>query len=302
MRARALPLLLLLPTPALAHGGAHHLPSPWALETWVAVALLASAALYLAGVMRLWRKLGVNRGVRLRQVFCFSLGWSLLALALISPVHALGERLFTAHMLEHEILMAIAAPLLVVARPIGGMLWALPQDGRRLVGGIGRDRTVSHLWSILIDPLVATLVHGAAIWIWHLPILFNAALANPLVHGLQHVSFFGTAILFWWSLLRGRARTRGYGAAAFYLFFTAIHSGFLGILLSLTKTLIYPGQTEAAPEWGLTQLEDQQLAGLIMWVPSGVVYAAAALTMMGLWISRSSAMSQSGGVHATLTR
>jgi len=141
-----------------------------------------------------------------------------------------------------------------------------------------------------------------AIWVWHLPILFNAALASPVVHGLQHVSFFATALLFWWSLLRGRARTRGYGAAAFYLFITALHSGFLGILLSLTKTLIYPGQTAAAPEWGLTQLEDQQLAGLIMWVPAGVVYAAAALIMVGIWISRSSALPASGGVHAPYPR
>lgn len=300
MRGRLLPLILLLPSPALAHGGDHHLPSPWSLETWVALSLVISGILYLTGVFRLWRKLQIGRGVRAWQASCFVLGWALLAMALISPVHQLGERLFTAHMLEHEILMAVSAPLLVVARPVGGMLWALPQTGRRLVGGIGRNRDVSRLWGVLIDPPAATLIHGVAIWVWHLPVLFNAALASPVVHGLQHVSFFGTAILFWWALLRGRARTRGYGAAAFYLFITAIHSGFLGILLSLTKTVIYPDQTVAAPEWGLTPLEDQQLAGLIMWVPAGVVYAAAALAMVGIWISRSSTLS--GGVHASVTR
>jgi cytochrome c oxidase assembly factor CtaG len=182
------------------------------------------------------------------------------------------------------------------------MLWALPRNARSLAGGIGRNRMVSRLWSILIDPPSATLTHGIAIWIWHLPILFDAALASPVIHGLQHLCFFGSAILFWWSLLRGRARTRGYGAAALYLFITALHTGFLGILLALTKTLIYPGQTAAAPEWGLTPLEDQQLAGLIMWVPAGVVYAAAALIMAGIWISRSSAASPSGGAHASFTR
>jgi putative membrane protein len=302
MRAAALLLLMFLPAPALAHGGAHRLPSPWALETWVALTLVASGALYLTGVVRLWRKLEIGRGVRIWQALSFALGWTLLAIALISPVHALGERLFTAHMIEHEILMAVAAPLLVAARPVGGILWALPQNGRRFIGGIGRNKEISRIWSFLVDPLAAMLIHGIAIWIWHLPLLFNAALASPVVHGLQHVSFFGTAILFWWSLLRGRARTRGYGAAAFYLFVTALHSGFLGILLSLTKTLIYPGQTVAAPEWGLTQLEDQQLAGLIMWVPAGVVYAAAALVMVGIWISQSSAMSASGGIHAQYPR
>jgi len=295
-------LILLLPTIALAHGGDHHLPSPRSLETWVALALVASAALYLTGVIRLWSKLRIGRGVRVWQFCCFLLGWSLLAIALISPVHALGERLFAVHMLEHEVLMAVSAPLLVMARPVGGMFWALSQNGRRLVGRIERSRSVARVWSILIDPFAATLVHGVALWIWHLPVLFNAALASPAIHGLQHVSFFGTAILFWWALLRGRARARGYGAAAIYLFVTALHSGFLGILLSLAKTPIYPGQSAAAPGWGLTPLEDQQLAGLIMWVPAGVVYAAAALAMVGIWISGSSTMSRSGGVHASLPR
>ena len=300
MKTRAALLILFMPTAAFAHGGDHHLLSPWSLESWVALTLFASAALYLTGVARLWRKLRIGRGVRVWQLCCFLAGWLLLAVALVSPVHALGERLFTAHMLEHETLMAVAAPLLVIARPVGGMLWAFPQGGRRLVGSIARAPMISRIWSILTDPFAATLVHGAAIWIWHLPILFNAALASPAVHGLQHVCFFGTAILFWWALLRGR--TRGHGAAAFYLFVTALHSGFLGILLSLTKTPLYPGQNAAAPEWGLTPLEDQQLAGLIMWVPAGIVYAAAALVMTGLWISRSSAMSASGGVHASLPR
>ncbi|MEZ0171303.1 cytochrome c oxidase assembly protein [Microvirga sp. TS319] len=294
--------ILLVPTGALAHGGAHHLPSPWALETWVAAALFASAALYLTGIVRLWRKAGIGRGVRSWQFCCFLIGWTLLAVALVSPVHALGERLFTAHMIEHEILMAVSAPLLVMARPIAGMLWALPPGGRRIAGTIERNRIIARIWSFLIDPAVATLIHGIAIWIWHVPILFNAALANPVVHGLQHISFFATAILFWWALLRGRARVRGYGVAAFYLFLTALHSGFLGILISLTKTPTYPGQTAAAPEWGLSPLEDQQLAGLIMWIPAGVVYAAASLVMMGIWIHRSSTLSAPGGAHASLPR
>lgn len=302
MKGKAPWLVLLLPTAAFAHGGDHHLPSPGSLETWVALALVASAALYLTGIVRLWRRLRIGRGVRVWQFCCFVVGWTILAVALVSPVHALGERLFSAHMVEHEILMAISAPLLVVARPVGGMLWGLAPNGRRLLGRIERNRSVSRIWSLLIDPLVATLVHGVALWVWHLPILFDAALASPVVHGLQHVSFFGTALLFWWALLRGRARTRGYGAAALYLFITALHSGFLGILLALAKTPLYPGQSDAAPAWGLTALEDQQMAGLIMWVPAGIVYAAAALVMVGIWIHRSSAMAASGGVHAPLPR
>jgi cytochrome c oxidase assembly factor CtaG len=302
MRSRLLLPALFFSCPALAHGGSHEVASPWSLEAWVALPLLISAALYFTGVARLWRKLRVGRGVRVWQAGCFALGWILLAVALVSPMHELGERLFTAHMLEHEILMTVAAPLLVMARPFGGMLWALPSGWRHLFGDISRQKTIVHVWQALTDPLIATLIHGIAIWGWHAPVLFNAALANPFVHGLQHVSFFGSALLFWWALLRGRTRKRGYGAAALYLFVTALHSGFLGILLSIARTPIYPGQTAAASQWGLTPLEDQQLAGLIMWVPTGLVYAVATLAMIAVWINHSSTQALQGGGHAPVPR
>jgi putative membrane protein len=264
----------------------------------VAVPLMVWGVLYGVGITRLWRRSRPGRGVRFWQAGCFALGWVCLAVALVSPVHELGERLFTAHMLEHEVLMTVAAPLLVLARPVGGMLFGLPPAWRSAVGGIGRSNPVAHLWQFLTDPLVATLLHGVAIWIWHAPVLFNAALNNPFVHGVQHVSFFGSALLFWWALLRGRARRRGYGAAVFYLFVTALHSGFLGILLAVARQPLYPGQNAAAPEWGLTALEDQQLAGLIMWVPAGLVYAVATLAMVAIWIQHSGTLSQQGRVHA----
>ena len=289
----------LLPWPALAHGGDHDPGSPWSLEGWVSVTLLVWLGLYVVGAVRLWRRTRIGKGVRIGQVASFAGGWLCLAIALVSPVHRLGEQLFTAHMLEHEILMTVAAPLLVLARPVGSMLWALPASWRSALGRASKRPVAARLWQALIDPLVATLLHGMAIWIWHAPVLFNAALADPVIHGLQHVSFFGTALLFWWSLLRGRARQRGYGAAVLYLFVTALHSGFLGILLSLARQPLYPGQTVAAPEWGLTALEDQQLAGLIMWVPAGAVYAIAALAMAGLWIRHSGSLSLRGGAHAS---
>jgi len=99
------------------------------------------------------------------------------------------------------------------------------------------------LWQRLTDPLIATVLHGVALWAWHIPALFDAALASHRLHWLQHVSFFASALLFWWSLLRGRARTRGYGAAVMYLFATSLHSGFLGILLALARQPLYPLQT-----------------------------------------------------------
>jgi cytochrome c oxidase assembly factor CtaG len=183
-------------------------------------------------------------------------------------------------------MMAVAAPLLVVARPLATMFWALPQGWRGPLGGATRLPALRALWRVLTNPLAATILHGAALWAWHLPALFNAALDSEALHWLQHVSFFGTGLFFWWAILNGRLRERGYGAAIFYLFATALHSGFLGILLTFAPAPLYAGQ-DAAAAWGLTRLEDQQLAGLIMWVPAGLVYAAAALALMALWVNGS---------------
>jgi cytochrome c oxidase assembly factor CtaG len=139
-------------------------------------------------------------------------------------------------------------------------------------------------WDILSLPLVATLLHAVAIWVWHIPILFDAALVYTPLHWLQHLSFFVTAMFFWWSLL-GRRTTRGIAIAC--LFFTAMHSGFLGVLIALADRPMYPLQSQFAAASGLDPLADQQLAGLIMWVPAGLAYVVAGLALAGLWIARS---------------
>jgi cytochrome c oxidase assembly factor CtaG len=298
MRIALAGLLLLVASSVCAHDGQDHGGRFWTTDWRVLVPLAVSAGLYTVGLLRLWRRVGVGRGVRLWQACSFALGWVLTAGALVSPLHWLGERLFTAHMTEHEILIALAAPALVVARPIGGMMWGLPARWRPVIGGWGRIRWVSRVQRALLHPPVATFLHGTALWLWHAPALYDAALANPLAHWLQHLSFFGTALLFWWSLLQGRARERGYGAAVLYLFITALHSGFLGILLAVAREPLYPAQTSEASHWGLTPLEDQQLAGLIMWVPAGLVYAVAALTLAGLWIRHSGMAARRGETHA----
>jgi putative membrane protein len=283
--------LLAWPTLAWAHGS--NLGELWSTEpAWtsdlrVIVPLYASAILFLVGTVRLWRRAGYGRGVRHWQVACFWCGWTVLALALLSPLHWLGERLFTAHMIEHELLMTVAAPLLVLARPGSTMLWALPQKLRIPVGGVRRWPVLGSAWRLVSLPFAATLLHAIALWAWHLPGLYDLVLVSPLAHWLQHLSFLLSAVLFWWALLRGPARSRGYGAAFFYLFLTSLHTGLLGVLLTVSPRLWYPRQVAAAAEWGLTPLEDQQLAGLVMWVPAGLVYAGAALALAGLWIRRS---------------
>jgi putative membrane protein len=293
MRASAIILLIVASvTHAFAHGNASDAFDTWATWTydpWVVVPLYTSATLYLVGTLRLWRRAGTGRGVRQGQAACFWAGWTLTALALISPLHWLGERLFVAHMMEHEVLMVLAAPLLAVARPVGAFLWALPQSWRSVLGKAAQTPAVSQSWRVLRDPLVATLVHGVAIWAWHMPVLYDQVLQNVPMHRLQHASFFLTAVLFWWTLFYGPMRRRGYGIAVFCLFVTALHTSVLGILLTLAKRPWYPAQGEFAAFCGLTPLEDQQLAGLVMWIPPGLLYTAIALYFAARWISQSSA-------------
>ncbi|ACA17399.1 conserved hypothetical protein [Methylobacterium sp. 4-46] len=282
---------LVLPTGSSAHGGDPGALWPsgpaWASDPRVLAPLSVSAVLFLVGTVRLWGRAGHGRGVRRWQVACFWSGWTVLALALLSPLHGWGERLFTAHMVEHELLMVIAAPLLVLARPGSAMLWALPASWRPRVGGVVRLPVLGPAWRSMRTPFSATLLHGVALWAWHMPGLYDLVLVNALAHWLQHLSFLLSALLFWWALLHGPVRSRGYGASFLYLFLTSLHTGLLGVLLTVSPRLWYPRQVAAAAEWGLTPLEDQQLAGLVMWVPAGLVYAAAALTLAGIWIRRS---------------
>ena len=259
----------------------------WTLQPAVVLPLLASLILYVAGIGRLWTHAGRGRGVKPAQVCYFLSGWTAVAAALLSPLHLLAERLFTAHMVEHEILMALAAPLLVLSRPAGAFAWGLPLQWSGALGRWARRRGVVPLWRRLTEPLTATVLHAIAIWAWHVPALFEMALRSEFMHFLQHLSFFATALFFWQAMLCGAQRQRG--TAVLDLFLTSMHTGLLGALLTLCPRLLYPAQTAWAPLWGLTPLEDQQLGGLVMWVPAGFVYLGAALLLAAIMIRGSTA-------------
>ena len=134
----------------------------------------------------------------------------------MSPLHALSEWLFSAHMLQHELLMLVAAPLLVIGRPLAVWIWAFPADARAAIGAAVRSRWIKAPWQWLTAPAVAWTLHAAALWCWHAPRFFEAALARPGIHTLQHASFLGSALLFWWTVFgrpsgcarRVAARTR----------------------------------------------------------------------------------------------
>lgn len=221
-----------------------------------------------------------GRRVFMHRLLAYWAGWLVLAAALVSPLHWLGEQLFTFHMIEHELVMAIAAPLIVLARPSAVLLWGLPRIVRRRAGHVLALRVFRRTWTMLSNGSLTTLLHGAAIWAWHSPLLFDAAIESTPLHRLQHLTFFLSAVLFWWPVIWKTDR----GLAAWHLFLTMLHMSILGALIALSPNVLYATQTRASGSWGLSPLEEQQVAGLVMWVPAGTIYAAAALVLMALWI------------------
>ena len=258
----------------------HDLWRAWTFEPVTIILLILSAGMYARGLTRLWHAAGVARGVRRRDAWAFTAGWTLLALALLSPLHALGGVLFSAHMTQHELLMTVAAPLLVLGRPLIPFVWALSPRWRRISGRWVSARVVAQPWHVLTHPASAFLLHGAAIWFWHLPSLYDATVESELMHTAQHLSFVLTALLFWWVVLQPSGVRGGAPASIGMLFGTVLHTGALGALLTLTSRLIYSAYATTTGPWGLTPVEDQQLGGIIMWVPGGLAYVVAALALV----------------------
>ena len=273
--------------PVAAHSldaGAHpHAALPWSFEPWVLALLALSAALYAVGLWRLWRHAGIARGVEATQAVAFAAGWGVLVVALVSPLDPLGGRLFSAHMVQHELLMIVAAPLLVLGRPLGVWAWALPLPARRGVGGFFHRPGWRVPWRLLTGALAAWIIHALALWLWHLPMLFEAALHDEAVHALQHTAFLLSALVFWWSVFGANTR-RAEAVAMLSLFTTMVHSGALGALLTLARTSWYPSYALTAPAFGLSALDDQQLGGLVMWIPASVAYIAGGLVLVRRWL------------------
>lgn len=223
--------------------------------------LLALAlAWYVLGLKRLWGKAGAGRGIRFAHVACFFFGWLVVAFALLSQLHHYAERLLWAHMVQHELLMVVAAPLLALGKPVEAWRWVFPL----------------RIPKLLSDPGFAWGLHAVGIWLWHAPPLFEAAVRSPWLHLAQHASFFLPAAIFWWAVLAPSSRPLG---ALVALFTTMLHTGALGALMTFSRSSWYAGYA----------LEDQQLAGLVMWVPAGLAYPAALLFVVSRWLRRSTA-------------
>jgi putative membrane protein len=252
----------------------------------LAASLAAVLGVYAVGLVRLWRSAGYGRGIRPVEVAAFFCGWLVLVVALSPPLDEWSETWLVAHMTQHELLMVVAAPLMAMSAPLIALLWAIPARIRRPALALVRRPPITNLWTALTAPASAFLLHALALWIWHLPVLYDYALEHEGVHAVQHLCFFGTAGLFWWGISYGRYGRIGYGAAVVYVFATAVHSGVLGALLTVAPRVWYAPYLIVHPS-GLSPLEDQQLAGLLMWVPASLIFAGGGLVLFALWLRES---------------
>jgi putative membrane protein len=268
---------------------------PWSWEPAITIPLAVLFVIYALGALRR----GDFKTLRWRHA-SFLAGWFTFALALTSPIHEIGEQLFSAHMLQHEIMILISAPLISAAHPAATCLWAFSPRHRKNFGGWVHSIERRSWLQFLMGPLVAWLLEAAALWIWHIPFLYQATLSSDWIHAAQHLSFFLTAVLFWSALYGVGRSVLGYGAATLYVFGTAVHCSALGALLTFSTVLWYPAYAATTSRWGLTALQDQQLGGVIMWVPSGVVFIVIGLALFARWLFESDRRMKLGRLHAAV--
>jgi cytochrome c oxidase assembly factor CtaG len=274
-------LLLSLSTQrASAHDGQppapHDLWSAWNWDPFIVFSLTLSGWIYAAGVRELRGRTGGRDAALHWRTVSFAAGLFTLFLALISPLDALATALFSAHMIQHTLLIVVAPPLFVLGVSPAPFLLAFPQSAQRKVGKWWhRLEWLKSVWRALTQQQVAWALSALVLWTWHAPPLYQAALQNETLHTLEHITFFGTSVLFW----RGITRLSRSNLDTLALFTMALQSGLLGVLLTFAPTPLYEAYASTTQAWGLTHLEDQQLAGAIMWIPMGTAYTLAALVL-----------------------
>ncbi len=270
--------------PVLAHTGEppapHDLWIAWNLDPLLIAGLLVVVWLYVRGAA------GAQRPRDRWRARAFVAALVSLGAALVSPLEALSGALASAHMVQHLLLVLVAAPLLAISAPSSRLLRGSPLPVRR---GLPRWRRTlgvhpAALRSLMSAPVV-WLAHVAVLWLWHAAAMYDAALTHPALHVAEHATFLVTGVLFWRIVAGGRVATRvSPGLSILLVFALGMQSVFLSLLLTFASTPFYAGYASTTAAWGLTPLEDQQLAGVIMWVPAGFVYVGAALLLLHLWL------------------
>jgi putative membrane protein len=265
--------LLLVSESAWAHAAG---PTTEVLS-WYTV-ILGNLALLSFLYLKGWRRSSKSEW---QPLFFFFGGIASVLAALLPPIDLLSEELLSVHMIQHMLLMMVAAPLFVFSFSDFFIRMGFSHSGRRLLWKTQRSLT-GHGLNRVTRPLLIAFLYALVLWIWHLPQLYESALANRWIHNVQHLAFFLSSYFFWKVLLRRIGRPALNSAAGIiYLFVTSMHSTALGVLMAISPQIWYRFYAHTTGAHGLTPIEDQQLAGYIMWMPAGFSYVliAAWLTL-----------------------
>lgn len=261
----------------------------WSFDPAVVAGIVLAGGLYARGLSTLAckRPSGRQRVIRPRQGWCFYAGLGLLGIALVSPLDALSATLLSAHMAQHLILLLLAPPLLVYGRPGLVLMMGLPRSVRSRLRAIEWGWGLRPLVTASRNPLLVLGALVGSMWAWHLPAFYEAAIANPVVHAAEHVTFLVTALAFWRLIIDASPRRRlSYPAAIPLTFAVMLGSAALGALITLSPHVLYPVYRPGAALWGISALTDQQLAGALMWVPPGGAYLITMLVLARRWFAQ----------------
>lgn len=271
----------------------------WRIEVIVVLAL--AGTLYSRGWWRLRRRTfghskrerRANGRFRWRlavrwRLGLYWLGLLFVALALLSPIDALGQQLFMMHMIQHLLLIMFAPPLLLIANPMPFVLWGLPDGARLRVGHflawlLRKDAPFRQGLLALTHPAFLWLFWVVALIGWHDPNMYNWALEREWVHDVEHLSFFLSSMLFWWNVTSAgpRIHKRFSLLARIGLLIAAVPPNMLlGVVLSFAAAPVYTYYLNVPRLWGITLQADQTIGGVIMWIPGSMMYLIAALILI----------------------
>jgi len=230
----------------------------------VSLSLLLTAAIYSRGWVRLRRRLPHRFGWR--QLLCFMAGLDLIFVALVSPLDAWAAGSLLGHMTQHLVLMMIAPPLIWLGAPVAPLLRGLPAPlAKVLIISVLTWAPLRELSRMLTHPAVGWLAFAVATWAWHVPALYELALRSHAWHHVEHVCFLLTALLFWWPVVQpwpSRPRWPRWAMVP-YLLLAEVQGTVLAAFFTFAGRPLYP--TYATAQGGVSALQDQVMAGVLMW-------------------------------------
>ncbi|SVA34295.1 uncharacterized protein METZ01_LOCUS87149 [marine metagenome] len=278
------------------HGGQHleratdfqAFISQWSFSFFVLIFLGALLAIYFWGTRRLLLRSNRRSSGKIKK---WAFGGSLAALlvALISPVDVYSNDLFFIHMIQHLLLVMVAAPLIRIASPIAEYLWGLPESIRRPIGNMLAKKGLIRVFLYgVTTPLVAWFLFAIVMWVWHVPGIYDMALRFKQLHDFEHLTMFFAGIVFWWPVLGSPVlfQQLAFPFRFLYLFLALMQNVILAAILTYSDTAIYQFYVDSPLHWGISATADQQLGGVLMWLVGSMMFAGVTIVLIYMWLER----------------